>query len=68
MDNILMQDLDRHTAAIRAAGEWLDQVYYHPEFASVGNRPVLSMLKTATIYLADNLDVLKAHFIARSEE
>jgi len=65
MDDQLITDLTEAREKVDSVRALLERVYYHPEFSSVMNRPVISMLITACIYLADNLDALKQKFILK---
>lgn len=59
VDEILMADIEKHVNNLVDLKNWLDKVYYHPEFGNMMNRPVISLLKTADQYIFENLLILK---------
>jgi len=62
MDDQLLTDLAEAKDKVDSVKALLERVYYHPEFSTVMNRPVISMLITACVYLADNLTALAQKF------
>jgi len=62
MDDQLFTDLYEAKEKVDSVKAFLERVYYHPEFSTVMNRPVISMLITASTYLSDNLVALAQKF------
>lgn len=59
MDEKVLTDLQDAADGAKAIGDLLDRLYYHSDFSTVFNRPVLSMLIAGAKYLHDNLIILK---------
>jgi hypothetical protein len=51
----LLDDLAAQVDNITQAIKWLDNVYYDPEFSTIFNRPLLSMLSQALNFVKTNL-------------
>lgn len=68
LDDRLLEDFDSYIKASEDMEKWLRDLYYHPEFSSIFNRPVLSLLMAATTYLQGNLTVLKQKYLLKGGE
>lgn len=64
----ILYDLREHIKNLDAMKTWIDRVYYDPEFSTVFNRPVLSMLIQAAAFLRDNLNLLETKHKKKLEE
>lgn len=62
LDDKLLSDFRKHTEQLQGTKTWLNDLYYHPEFSSLFNRPVISMLITACDYLRENLITLRQKY------
>ena len=62
LDDKLLSDFEKHTKELEDIKSWLNDLYYHPEFSSLFNRPVISMLITAADYLRQNLITLRQKY------
>lgn len=67
MDDQLVKDFDKYVRQIDDIRSWLEKLYYDSEFASIFNRPVLSMLMTGCEYLSSNLNQLKIRYLTKAE-
>ena len=65
MDEKVIKDLEYHIANAKALKIWLDNIYYDPDFATLFNRPVISMMSTGADYLKENLQLLKQKYQLR---
>ena len=65
MDEQIVKDFDANMARTTEVKDFLKKLYYDPEFSTLFNRPVLSMLITAAEYLRANLNVLKVKYLAK---
>ena len=65
MDDKIITDLIEAREKVESVKTLLDRLYYHPEFSTVMNRPVISMLITACTYLADNLTALSQKYLLK---
>ena len=61
-DDKLLSDFNNHIDQLQKTKDWLDKLYYHPEFSSLFNKPVISMLITAADYLRSNLVTLRQKY------
>lgn len=59
MDEKIITDLGDAMSKIEEVKVLINRLYYDPEFSSVFNRPVLSLLSAACDYLAQNLTILR---------
>jgi len=62
IDDKLISDFNKHVKELEGVKAWLNDLYYHPEFSSLFNRPVISMLITAADYLTQNLITLRQKY------
>jgi len=58
MDQKVIDDLREAKSSVERVGVLLNDLYYHSDFSTVFNRPVLSMLIDAARYLSSNLGLL----------
>ena len=65
IDETILKDFNRSIRQLSEIKEWIDKLYYDPEFSTLFNRPVLSMLSTACEYVFTNLIELKQKYITR---
>jgi hypothetical protein len=63
IDEKIVKDFDTHTSDVDRLHNWLNQLYYDPEFSTLFNRPILSMLMTGCDYLSENLKLLRNKYI-----
>ena len=61
-DEKILTDFDENIDRVTKVKEFLDRIYYADSFSTLFNRPVLSLLITATRYLIDNLNELKTKY------
>lgn len=61
----IVKDFDENMARCNHIIDFLKKLYYDPEFSTLFNRPVLSMLITAGVYLHDNLSALKVKYLSK---
>ena len=66
-DEKILADFDKHHKATEDLSTWLDKLYYDPEFSTLFNRPVLSMMITGCDYLTENLEALKRKYITAKQ-
>jgi hypothetical protein len=59
MDEKVLIDLQDAADGAKAIGDLLNRLYYHSDFSTVFNRPVLSMMIAGAKYLSSNLLILK---------
>lgn len=65
MDDQIVRDLEKHIKDAEEISDFLKKLYYDAEFSTLFNRPVLSMLSTAALYLRDNLQALKVKYLSK---
>jgi len=63
MADKVIDDLDYHIGHLRELEVFLGQVYYSESLGTFTQRPVLSILSSATKHLIDNLTVIKKRYI-----
>ncbi|GAG77220.1 unnamed protein product [marine sediment metagenome] len=61
----VVRDFDANMVKAEEIKVFLRRLYYDPEFSTLFNRPVLTMLITATDYLHSNLNVLKVKYLSK---
>jgi len=66
MDEKVLTDLQDAADGAKAIGDLLNRLYYHSDFSTVFNRPVLSMMIAGAKYLADNIIILKDKYSSGS--
>ena len=64
IDTKITDDLDEDVTGVLKIREHLAKLYYDPQFSTIFNRPVLSMLLNGCDYLTQNITLLKDKYIA----
>ncbi|GAH37809.1 unnamed protein product [marine sediment metagenome] len=67
MDEIVVKDLEKHIGHLEELSKWLNDIYYRPDFVTIFNQPVISMMSTGTDYLTENLRLLKQKYLLRQK-
>jgi hypothetical protein len=67
MPEIITIQLNDDVAKVQAVQTHLRQLYNDPEFSTLFNRPVLSLMDAGCDYLITNLRLLVAKFEARKK-
>lgn len=65
MDDKIIDDFNTNIKRIESVNEWLDRLYYNPEYATFFIKPVLTILVSACQYLSSNLIILRDKYIDR---
>lgn len=65
MEDQIVKDFDASMERANEIKDFLKKLYYDPEFSTLFNRPVLTMLITAAEYLNSNLLVLKIKYLSK---
>lgn len=58
----IVRDCEGFVSDLERLHEWLRKVYYSDDFSTFFNRPVLSLLIAAVLYLIENLNALKQKY------
>ena len=64
-DEKILKDFDTYTKRMEDQKEWLNKLYYDPEFSTLFNRPMLSMLLTGCDFFIENFAEMKRKYELR---
>lgn len=65
LNPIIIKDLDHNMQTMEDMKLFLDRLYYNNEFATMFNKPVLSMMSSGCDFLIENFRRLKVQYLAK---
>ena len=63
-DDILLRSFEAHISYMQKITSFIETLYYDRDFATVFNRPALSMLATGARFVRDNLIQMKDKYVS----